>query len=337
MSEPTKCLRKHSGGQQQQGYGGVTTAGHRQGWGGVGARWASYAPITNLALAWGGGYSARPPGGPWDLQRPCLEGPSTSASLSPGTPAPAPQRRLRPPGSPSRRPQAPQICALPEAPHWSRGSGRSPGAFRVSARARGPPPVSAARIHTAPSVSGLRGGRGAAAGGRGCSGGGAPGMVRSPRRARRSRAGSRGSPPAALRPSGGWSERSPTRPLRVPPSPARPSPAPPAALPLPSSGAPSPPSRASATSARPGRAGESGVAARGSPGARPCDRLVDVGAEDENRPGLGQAAGSWVLRPRGGRAGSGCRRATRLVPRAGQGRGPLAPSPPLLFCFNSRN
>ena len=55
-------------------------------------------------------------------------------------------------------------------------------------------------------------------------------MVRSPRRARRSRAGSRGSPPAALRPSGGWSERSPTRPLRVPPSPARPSPAPPAGL-----------------------------------------------------------------------------------------------------------
>lgn len=98
MSEPTKCLQKHSGGQQQQGYGGVTMAGHRQGWGGVGARRASYAPITNLALAWAGGYSALPQEDPRICRGPVWRGP-----------------RLLHPCPPARRPPPPNAACDPPA------------------------------------------------------------------------------------------------------------------------------------------------------------------------------------------------------------------------------
>lgn len=56
MSEPSNCLRKHSGGQQQQGYGGVTTAG---GWG-----WEPGGPVTHpsqTSLSRGVGDTQRSP------------------------------------------------------------------------------------------------------------------------------------------------------------------------------------------------------------------------------------------------------------------------------------
>lgn len=131
--------------------------------------------FTNPALALGRDtrYTPRRPLSE-DLQRPSLKKPSTCANLiplSPGTPPPRPPNRRRPWGSPSRRPQAPPLCA-PRGPALelrlpalarrcpSVGSGAGP-----RCRGRG---LSGAAPLWGPGERG-------AAGSRGCPGGGAPG------------------------------------------------------------------------------------------------------------------------------------------------------------------
>lgn len=319
ISEPTECLWKHRGGSQQQAYRGVTDGSLQAGVGWE-PGWPGPHPSRSPLSLWGRRLST-PPRGPPALQRPCLEGPFTSAN-----PNSCPQ---------ARKPPAPHAACDPrahlragrrlsrsaplEAPRWSRGSGRSPG-----------PPASPLGCRDQPSPR-----RGSAR---------RQGLLR--RRGAGDREG-----PASRSPAPRWvagpaarcsaPERRPKRAQPGPP-PRRPSPpGPPPLRPLrPLSLSPLP-----GNPARPlGLGGEYAAPA-------PRPRRAGLARGLPVRRARGRGRGRW----RAGRVGGGGPpggRELRLKPpgrvRApalgelrhwypGQGRGTRAPSPPLLFCFNSRN
>ena len=148
ISEPTECLWKHRGGSQQQAHRGVTDGSSQAGVGWE-PGWPGPHPSRTPLSLWGRRLST-PPRGPPDLQRPCLEGPFTSAN-----PNSCPQARRPPAPHAACDPRAHlragrrlSRSALPRGPALEPGLRALTGAARLSARVQGPT-FSAARVRAA--------------------------------------------------------------------------------------------------------------------------------------------------------------------------------------------
>lgn len=303
------------------------TAGHRHECGGSQVGQFRPHPSQTSISRWVGGYETLPNKDPQICKGPVWRAALLLQSLiplSPGTPTPGPPRRLRPQGSPSRRPQAPQVCA-PRGPAPER---RLPVVAGRYPRLRSGAGIS----HPAAGVLAVW-----AAGGRDCSGGGARGGSCGARVAPAVAAPGRGScrPLLGSRAAAGASAARPAPSASLParPAPLRPL-RPPSLSPLPGSQA-RPPGlggECAAPAPRARRARESGVAARGSPGARPCAGQGTWARRTARVRGLGEP---YRKPPGRARAPAPGERRSSFWPAAGAQDQAGTPARPRLSCFSA--